>query len=163
MSQIFYKCSICRKRCGNAGALKIHMKSHKRPEPKSNSLLKYVKLAPLKSTMKIESLAIESKPFKTVRQLKLREDPPPTVVSNPVLLRPRRRPRRSQQNANEDTVLVAPDELVATDLDKRSPHFRVAHVRHFKKLKLKYPMIEKKMYHKANANKLGVKMRAFQN
>ena len=159
MSQIFYKCSICRKRCGNAGALKIHMKSHKRPEPESNSLLKYMKLAPVKSTTKIESPAIESKPMKTVRQLKLREDPPSTVVSNPVS----RRPRRSQQDSNEDNVLVAPDELVATDLDKKSPHFRVAHVRHFKKLKLKYPMIDKKMYHKANANKLGVKMRAFQN
>ena len=85
-----YACLIYRKRCGNSGALKIHIKLHKRPEPQFSSLLKWVKLAPVKSTAKKEPPAIEMKPIRRMRQLKLREDPPATVVSNPVPPRPPR-------------------------------------------------------------------------
>ena len=59
-------------------------------------------------------------------------------------------------------TFVAPAELVAPDLDKKSPHFRVAHVRHFRKLKANFPMLDKKMYHEANESSLGVKLRRFQ-
>ena len=57
---------------------------------------------------------------------------------------------------------VALAELVAPDLDKKSTHFRVAHVRHFRKLKANFPMLDKKMYHEANESSLGVKLRRFQ-
>ena len=105
---------------------------------------------------------IELKPVKAVRQLKLRKDPPRTVVSNPAPPRGPRRPRRSQQMPIDQGPFVAPAELVAPDLDKKSPHFRVAHVRHFRKLKANFPMLDKKMYHEANESSLGVKLRRFQ-
>ena len=136
------------------------MKSRKRPEPKSASKLRYVKLAPVKAMPKKPD--IELKPVKTVRQLKLRKDPPRTVVSNPAPPRGPRRPRRSQQMPIDQGPFVAPAELVAPDLDKKSPHFRVAHVRHFRKLKSNFPMLDKKMYHEANESSLGVKLRRFQ-
>ena len=136
------------------------MKSHKRPEPKSASKLRYVKLAPVKAVPKKPD--IELKPVKAVRQLKLRKDPPRTVVSNPAPPRGPRRPRRSQQMPIDQGPFVAPAELVAPDLDKKSPHFRVAHVRHFRKLKSNFPMLDKKMYHEANESSLGVKLRRFQ-
>ena len=160
MSLKSYKCPTCGKRCGNAGAYKRHMKSHKRPEPKSASMLRYVKLAPVKAVPKKPD--IELKPVKAVRQLKLRKDPPRTVVSNPAPPRGPRRPRRSQQMPIDQGPFVAPAELVAPDLDKKSPHFRVAHVRHFRKLKANFPMLDKKMYHEANESSLGVKLRRFQ-
>ena len=153
MSSKIYTCLICRKRCDNAGALKIHMKLHKRPEPQCFSLLKWVEFAPVKSTAKKESPAIEMKPMKRMRQLKLREDPPATVVSNPVPPRLPRRPRQPQQKPINNSPFVALADLVAADLDKRSPHFRVARVCHFQKLKSDYPMLDKKMYHPANENK----------
>ena len=136
------------------------MKSHKRPEPKSASKLRYVKLAPVKAVPKKPD--IELKPVKAVRQLKLRKDPPRTVVSNAAPPRGPRRPRRSQQMPIDQGPFVAPAELVAPDLDKKSPHFRVAHVRHFRKLKANFPMLDKKMYHEANESSLGVKLRRFQ-
>ena len=116
------------------------MKSHKRPEPKSASKLRYVKLAPVKAVPKKPD--IELKPVKAVRQLKLRKDPPRTVVSNPAPPRDPRRSRRSQQMSID--------------------YFRVAYVRHFRKLKANFPMLEKKMYHEANESSLGVKLRRFQ-
>ena len=136
------------------------MKSHKRPEPKSASKLRYVKLAPVKAVPKKPD--IELKPVKAVRQLKLRKDPPRTVVSNPAPPRGPRRPRRSQQMPIDQGPFVAPAELVAPDLDKKSPHFRVAHVRHFRKLKANFPMLDKKMYDEANESSLGVKLHKFQ-
>ena len=42
MSNKQFECPRCYKRCGNAGALKTHMKTHKKPEPKSGSMLKWV-------------------------------------------------------------------------------------------------------------------------
>ena len=68
----------------------------------------------------------------------------------------------SQQMPIDQGPFVAPAELVAPDLDKKSPHFRVAHVRHFRKLKANFPMLDKKMYHEANESSLGVKLRRFQ-
>ena len=136
------------------------MKSHKRPEPKSASKLRYVKLAPVKAVPKKPD--IELKPVKAVRQLKLRKDPPRTVVSNPAPPRGPRRPRRSQQMPIDQGPFVAPAELIAPDLDEKAPHFRVAHVRHFRKLKANFPMLDKKMYHEANESSLGVKLRRFQ-
>ena len=71
MSLKSYKCPTCGKRCGNAGAYKRHMKSHKRPELKPATKLRYVKLGPVKAMPKKPD--IDLKPVKTVRQLKLRK------------------------------------------------------------------------------------------
>ena len=66
-----FTCPRCFKRCGNAGALKTHMKTHKKPEPKSGSLMKWiVKREPVKSESKQKlKEAIELKPFRKTRQL----------------------------------------------------------------------------------------------
>ena len=91
----------CYKRCGNAGALKTHMKTHKKPEPKSGTMLKWiVKRELVKSESKLKPKeAIEMKPIRKQRQLKLRKPAvrEPTVVANPDHPRPPRRPRRSKQ------------------------------------------------------------------
>ena len=48
MSTKSFQCLQCCKRCGNAGALKSHMKTHKKPEPKSGSLLSFWNVHPRK-------------------------------------------------------------------------------------------------------------------
>ena len=99
MSNKRFECPRCYKRCGNAGALKTHMKTHEKPEPKSGSMLKWV-VKRVKSEIKPKpKMAIELKPILKTRQLKLRKPTirEPTVVSNPVRPRPPRRPRKSKQ------------------------------------------------------------------
>jgi len=63
MSKKAFQCPQCNKRCGNAGALKTHMQSHKKPEPKSGSLLKFLKRTPAESKKKAKP-SIELKPLK---------------------------------------------------------------------------------------------------
>ena len=88
MSTKAFQCLQCGKRCGNAGALKSHMKTHKKPEPKSGSLLKFLKRTPAKKAKP----PIELKPLKKTHQLRLRQkvNPAPTVVSNPAAPHPPR-------------------------------------------------------------------------
>ena len=142
MSNKQFECPRCFKRCGNAGALKTHMKTHKKPEPKSGSLMKWiVKREPVKSESKKKvNDMVELQPIVKTRQLKLRKAPvrEPTVVANPVRPRPPRAPRRSKQPAIDTSPFVAPARLTDTDLDKRSPQFRIAHVQHFNALKSDY-------------------------
>ena len=144
MSNKQFQCPQCFKRCGNAGALKTHMKKHKKPEPKSGSMMKWiVKREPVKFESKQKPLeAIELKPIRKARQLKLRKAPvrEPTVVSNPPRPRPPRAPRRSKQPAIDTSPFVAPARLTAPDLDKRSPQFRIAHIQHFNALKSDFPV-----------------------
>ena len=74
MFEKMYECPRCFKRCGNAGALKIHMKTHKKTEPKSGSLLKWVKRTYVKLKPKAkEKTPIELKPIVKSRQLTLRK------------------------------------------------------------------------------------------
>ena len=82
-------------------------------------------------------MPIEMKPIVKTRQLKLRKPivREPTVVTNPVRPRPPRRPRRSKQPPIDTNPFVAPARLTSPDLDKKSPQFRVAHIKHFKSLK----------------------------
>jgi len=113
MSKKQFECPRCFKRCGNAGALKTHMKKHKKPEPKSGSMLKWV-VKRVKSESKPKpKMAIELKPIVKTRQLKLRKAPvrEPTVVANPVRPRPPRAPRRSKQPAIDTSPFVAPARL----------------------------------------------------
>ena len=158
------ECPRCYKRCGNAGALKTHMKTHKKVEPKSGSMLKWV-VKRVKSEKKPKpKMAVELKPIKKARQLKLRKPivRDPTIVPNPVRPRPPRRPRRSKQPPIDTNPFVAPAQLTGPGLDKKSPQFRVAHIKHFKSLKSDFPMLDKTMYHEANKSCLGVSLRRFQ-
>ena len=134
------ECPRCYKRCGNAGALKTHMKTHKKVEPKSGSMLKWV-VKRVKSEKKPKpKMAVELKPIKKARQLKLRKPivRDPTIVPNPVRPRPPRRSRRSKQPPIDTNPFVAPARL--PDLDKKSPQSRVAHIKHFKSLKSDFPI-----------------------
>lgn len=161
-----FTCPRCFKRCGNAGALKTHMKTHKKPEPKSGSLMKWiVKREPVKSESKQKPKeAIELKPIRKTRQLKLRKPiiREPTIVTNPLRPRPPRAPRRSQQPAIDNSPFVAPKRLTDPGLDKRSPQFRIAHVQHFNSLKSDFPVLDKAMYHRVNESCIGVRLRRFQ-
>ena len=90
MSYKQFECPQCYKLCGNAGALKTHMKMHEKPEPKSGSMLKWL-VKRVKSEIKPKpKMAIELKPILKTRQLKLRKPTihEPIVVSNPVRPRP---------------------------------------------------------------------------
>ena len=52
--------------------------------------------------------------------------------------------------------------LISTDLDRKSPEFRLAHIRFYTELKILFPMLNKKAYYEANKSHLGVKLRRFQ-
>ena len=125
-----FECPRCYKRCGNAGALKTHMKTHKKPEPKSGSMLKWVvKRVKSESKPKLK-MAIELKLIVKTRQLKLRKPTvrESTVVSNPVRPRPPRKPRRSKQPLLDTNPFVAPAWLTDADLDKQSAQFQIAQI-----------------------------------
>ena len=167
MSSMQFICDRCYKCCGNAGALKTHMKTHQEPEPKSGSMLKWVleRVKSVKSEDKQKPKeAIELKPLRKTRQLKLRKPVvrQRTVVANPVRPRPPRRPRRSKQPPIDTSSFVAPARMTASDIDKRTPHFRIAHIEHFQSLKANFPVLYKTMYHEANKSSLGVNLRRFQ-
>ena len=166
MSSKQLECPRCYKRCGNAGGLKTHMKTHKKLEPKSGTMLKWiVKRELVKSESKPKPKeAIEMKPIRKQRQLKLRKPAvrEPTIVANPAHSRPPRRPRRSKQPPIDVSPFVAPARLTASDLDKRSPQYRIAHVQHFRALKADFPVLDKKMYHESKKASLGVSLRRFQ-
>ena len=164
MSNKQFECLRCYKRCGNAGALKTHMKTHENSEPKSMSMLKWV-VKRVKSEIKSKpKMAIELKPILKTRQLKLRKPTirEPTVVSNPVRPRPPRRPRKSKQPPVDTSPFAAPARLTDPDLDKKSPQFRIAHVQHFESLKSDFPVLDKTIYHEVNQACLGVSLRRFQ-
>ena len=164
MSNKRFECPRCYKRCGNAGALKTHMKTHEKPEPKSGSMLKWV-VKRVKSEIKPKpKMAIELKPILKTRQLKLRKPTirEPTVVPNPVRPRPPRRPRKSKQPPVDTSPFTAPARLTDPDLDRKSPQFRIAHVQHFKSLKSDFPVLDRSMYHEVNKACLGVSLRRFQ-
>ena len=123
MSNKQFECPRCYKRCGNAGALKTHMKTHHKDEPKSGSMLKWVvKRVKLESKPK-PKMPIELKPIVKTRQLKLRKPTvqEETVVSNLVRTRPLRRPGRSKQPPIDTNPFMAPATLTDPDLDKKSP------------------------------------------
>ena len=69
---------------------------------------------------------------------------------------------RLRQSDGDLSNYRAPSRLTAPDLDRRSPEFRVAHVRFFRRLKEdKFPMLDKTAYFNANESYLGVKIRRF--
>ena len=144
------------------------MKTHKKPEPKSGSMMKWIiKREPVKAENKQKPKeSIELKPIRKTRQLKLRKPSirDPTVVTNPARPRPRppRAPRRSKQPAIDTSPFAAPARLADPGLDKRSPQFRIAHVQHFNALKSDFPVLDKTMYHEVNKSCLGVGLRRFQ-
>ena len=125
MSYKQFECPQCYKRCGNVGALKTHMKTHEKPEPKSGSMLKWL-VKRVKSEIKPKpKMAIELKPILKTRQLKLRKPTTrePTVVSNPVRPRPPRRPRKSKQPPVDTSPFAAPARLTELILTRNHRNF----------------------------------------
>ena len=161
-----YICGKCGKSCKNAGGLATHMKTHKKKSVASPSLLKYLKRTPAKK-IPIELKPIKSKP----RQVKFKSSTPSSVPSPDVptkeILPPRKRPIPPPapplpRRDSELSPFMAPASLTSPDLDKKSPEFRLAHMRFYNELKNLFPMLNKKAYHEANKSHLSVKLRRFQ-
>ena len=141
MSKKLFECPRCFKRCDNGGALKTHMKTHKKPVAKSGSMLKWiVKRGSVKPESQNKSkAAVEMKPIMKTRQLKLLKKP----VREP---RPQRRPRRSQQPM-DTSLFVAPPAISNPDFNTRSPESRIAHLQHYLKLEAEFLMVDKTINH----------------
>ena len=156
MSQ--FVCSRCGKSCKNAGGLATHIKTHDKSFVESPSLLRFIKTAPAPP---IELKPIKSKPLQRKLSTKPRSK---TVVSSslrvpstPSLPAPPPRPRLPRTRASDSDLnhFRAPSNITASDLDKKSPEFHIAHVRYFNKLKReKFLMLDKKAYHTANKSSL---------
>ena len=73
--------------------------------------------------------------------------------------RPPRLPR--SKPVSSLSQFVAPSAITDPKLYKKSPEFRLAHVRYYNKLKEKFPFLDKTMYHEANKEALGVAVRRF--
>ena len=161
-----YICGKCGKSCKNAGGLATHMKTHKKKSVASPSLLKFLKRTPAKK-IPIELKPIKSKP----RQVKFKSSTPSSVPSPDVptkkILPPKKRPIPPPapplpRRDSELSPFMAPASLTSPDLDKKSPEFRLAHMRFYNELKLSFPMLNKKAYHEDNKSHLGVNLRRFQ-
>ena len=161
-----YICGKCGKSCKNAGGLATHMKTHKKKSVASPSLLKFLKRTPAKK-IPIELKPIKSKP----RQVKFKSSTPSSVPSPDVptkkILPPKKRPIPPPapplpRRDSELSPFMAPASLTSPDLDKKSPEFRLAHMRFYNELKNLFPMLNKKAYYEANKSHLGVKLRRFQ-
>jgi len=166
-----FGCTRCGKQCKNAGGLATHMKTHTKKKVDSPSLLRFFKRAPAKK------FAVELKPIKKKpQQIKLRAKARPKPLRPPQISRPSappipsedvpppppRRPRSTCSSTSDLSHYVAPESIISSRLDKRSPEFRVAHVRYFRKLKEDgFPMLDMSAYFAANESSLGVKLRRF--
>ena len=162
-----FVCARCGKSCRNAGGLATHMKTHEKSFVESPSLLRFVKRAPRKAA--IELKPIKPKPVQRKLSAKPRSKPaapsPLRMPRDPQLQVAPPRPRLPRTRACDFDLshFRAPPNITSSDLDKKSPEFRVAHVRYFNKLKReKFSMLDKKAYHAANESSLGVKLRRFQ-
>ena len=157
-----YICGKCGKSCKNAGGLA----THKKKSVASPSLLKFLKRTPAKK------IPVELKLIKSnSKQLKFKSHMPSSISSPDVLsikiLPPQKRPipppapplpRRN----SELSPFMAPASLISPDLDRKSPEFRLAHMRFYTELKILFPMLNKKAYYEANKSHLGVGLRRFQ-
>ena len=163
LQYIFGKCG---KSCKNSGGLATHMRTHKKKSVASPSLLKFLKRTPV-TKIPIELKPIKSKP----RQVKFKSSTPSSVPSPDApmkkILPPKKRPillpapPLSRRNS-ELYPFMARASLASPDLDKKSPEFRLAHMRFYNELKILFPMLNKKAYYEAKKSHLGVKLRSFQ-
>ena len=129
MPKVNHTCPKCGKKCGNAGAFKIHIQTHDQKEPPASSLLRFLKRAPPKK------FSIEMKPMKKEKKSKqvklfaMKRPIPSGPRVNP-LPEPPPPPRRPRSKPISDlNPFLAPDDLTAENLDEKSPQFRIAHVR----------------------------------
>ena len=141
-------CPKCGKKCGNQGSMRRHMMTHDK-KPESPSLLRFFKKAPpSKFAVELKPIARKQKP----KQIKLAaKRRPQRVSSGPIDVKSSSRPpppRRPRTKPNVDMVhYMAPPDLTGPNLNKKSPQFRLVHVRYFEKLKEeKYPFLDKTMY-----------------
>ena len=125
-----FVCTRCNKRCKNAGGLATHVKTHAK-EVESPSLLRFLKRAPAKKA------AIELKPIsRRPQQLKFsakknapltitKPDPPVSAQPKPQVPAPPppRCPRNYRKTFQDLSPFIAPPDLTASDLKKRSAWF----------------------------------------
>ena len=161
-----FQCGKCHRICGNEGALKTHMKSCQRAV-ESPSLLKFltkraVKKPPIQlpvSRPKAKQSKLVAKPRPVPRVAVRKPFEPARKKSKPKPPRPPRLPR--SKPVRDISQFIAPSKLTDPKLDRRSPEFRLAHVRYYGKLKAQFPFLDKIMYHEANKAALGVEVRRF--
>ena len=125
-----FVCTRCGKRCTNAGALATLMKTHTKQKVDSPPLLRFFKRDPAKK------IAVELKPIKKKpQQIKLREKTRPKPLGPPQILRPSAPlitskdvppppPKRLRSTCLSTWDLrhyVAPESIISSRLDKRSP------------------------------------------
>ena len=143
-----------------------YMKTRKKKSMAFTSLLKFLKRTPAKK-ISIELKSIKSKP----RQVKFKSSTPSSVPSPDVpmkkILPPKKRPIPPpapplSRRDSELSPFMARASLTSPDLDKKSPEFRLAHMRFYNELKILFPMLNKKAYYEAKKSHLGVKLRSFQ-
>ncbi|MCP4263410.1 MAG: hypothetical protein GY774_38770 [Planctomycetes bacterium] len=135
------------------------MKSHK---VESGSLLRFFK----KHSKKHVKAAIELQPIKSKAPSVNASPAPPTGEVNPKPPQkaplPPKRPWGSKSKCGiNSTDLKAPANITRSDLNKRSPEFRDAHVRYYNQLKDRVAGLDKTMYYNANSSALGVQVRQF--
>ena len=166
MMSFQYICGKCGESCKNAGGLATHMKTHKEKSVASLSLLKFLKRTPAKK-IPIELKPIKSKP----KQVKFKSSVTPSSISSPdvpsnKILSPKMRPipppAPLPRRNSEWSPFMAPASLISPDLDRRSPEFRLAHMRFYTELEILFPMLNKKAYYDANKSHLGVGLIWFQ-
>ena len=166
-----FVCTRCGKRCTNAGGLATHMKTHTKQKVDSPFVLRFFKRAPAKKIavllkpMKNNPQQIKLRPKsrpKPLRPSKISRPAAPPIPSEDLPPPPPRRPRSTCSSTSDLSHYVAPESIISSNLDKRSPEFRVDHVRYFRKLKEDgFPMLDMTAYYTANESSLGVKLRRF--
>ena len=148
-----------------------HMNCHTKKKVDSPALLKFFKRAPAKK------FAVEFKPIKKKpKQIELRAKVRPKPLRLPQISQPSALPITSKDvpppppKRLRSTCLstwdlrhyVAPESIISSRLDKRSPEFRVARVWYIRKLKEDgFPMLNMSVHFAANESSLGVKLRIF--
>ena len=131
-----FVCTRCGKRCTNAGGLATKMKTHTKQKVDFPSLLRFFKRAPAKK-IAVELKPIKKKPQQIKLRAKSRPEPlrpskisrpaAPPIPSEDLPPPPPRRPRSTCSSTSDLSHYVAPESIISSNLDKRSPEFRVDH------------------------------------
>ena len=120
-----------------------------------------VELKPIKKKPQQMKLRAKSRP-EPLRTSKISWPAAPPIPSEDLPPPPPRRPRSTCSSTSDLSHYVVPESTISSNLDKRSPEFRVGHVRYFQKLKEDgFPMLDMTAYYTANESSLGVKLRRF--
>eukprot|EP00493_Phyllostaurus_siculus_P021747 UN22075 len=118
-----------------------------------NVLFKHIKKKPQKIKLWAKSRPKPLRPSKSLRPAA------PPIPSEDLPSPPPRQPRSTCSSTSDLSHYVATESIISLNLDKRSPEFRVDHVRYFRKLKEDgFPTLDMTAYYTANEYSLGVKL-----